>query len=51
MARQKWIYRIGTGLALGLMLTGCSGFKDANAKNAATGTTKLKFTDQLISFR
>jgi hypothetical protein len=33
MARQKWIYRTGAGLALGLMLTGCSGFKNANAKN------------------
>jgi hypothetical protein len=33
MARQKWIYRTGIGLALGLMLTGCSGFKKASAKN------------------
>jgi hypothetical protein len=33
MARQKWIYRIGTGLALGLALAGCTGFKDPSAKN------------------
>ena len=33
MASEKWIYRIGIGFALGLGLTGCTGFKDANAKN------------------
>lgn len=33
MARQKWNYRTGTALALGLMLTGCNGFKAATAKN------------------
>ncbi len=32
MARQQWIDRTGTALALGLMLAGCSGFKDANAE-------------------
>ena len=30
MARQKWIYRTGAALALGLMLAGCNGFKAAN---------------------
>ncbi len=33
MARQRWIYRAGTALALGLVLAGCNGFKAANAKN------------------
>jgi hypothetical protein len=33
MARQKWIYRAGTALTLGLVLAGCNGFKTANAKN------------------
>jgi hypothetical protein len=33
MARQKWMYRAGTALTLGLVLAGCNGFKTANAKN------------------
>jgi hypothetical protein len=33
MARQEWIYRTGTALALTLMLAGCNGFKAANPKN------------------
>jgi len=33
MARQRWIYCIGSALALGLLLAGCSGFKAATPKN------------------
>ena len=33
MARQRWIYRAGIALTLGLVLTGCNGFKAANPKN------------------
>jgi hypothetical protein len=33
MARQKWIYRTGSALALGLALAGCNGFKAATPKN------------------
>ena len=33
MARQRWIYRAGTALTLGLVLAGCNGFKAATAKN------------------
>jgi hypothetical protein len=33
MARQKWICFTGTAFALMVMLAGCNGFKDANAKN------------------
>ena len=33
MARQKWIYHISTGIAVGILLAGCSGFKDASPKN------------------
>jgi hypothetical protein len=33
MARQRWINRTGNSLMLGLLLAGCSGFKDATPKN------------------
>lgn len=33
MARQKWIYHISTGIAVGILLAGCTGFKDASPKN------------------
>ena len=33
MARQKWIYHISTGIAVGIMLAGCTGFKDPSPKN------------------
>ncbi len=33
MARQKWIYRATSALTLGLLLAGCNGIKEPNAKN------------------
>jgi hypothetical protein len=33
MARQRWIYRAGITLTLGLLLGGCNGFKAATPKN------------------
>ena len=42
MARQQWIDRTATALALGLTLTGCSGFKKPTPKNF-TGALKGLF--------
>jgi len=33
MARQKWLYHISTGIAVGIALAGCTGFKDPSPKN------------------
>ena len=33
MARQKWLYHISTGIAVGILLAGCTGFKDPSPKN------------------
>ena len=44
MARQKWIYHTGTGLAVGMMLAGCTGFKNANPKNF-TGALNTYFSN------
>src|SRR3984957_8327395 len=33
MARQKWLYHISTGIALGIVLAGCTGFKDPSPEN------------------
>ena len=33
MARQRWIYRAGITLTLGLLLAGCNGFKAATPQN------------------
>jgi hypothetical protein len=33
MARQKWLYHISTGIAVGIVLAGCTGFKDPSPKN------------------
>ena len=44
MARQKWIDRTGTALALGLILTGCNGFKKPTPKNF-TGALNAYFSN------
>jgi hypothetical protein len=44
MASERWIYRIGVGLALWLGVAGCTGFKDANAKNF-TGALNAYFSN------